>query len=864
MIKTLAHYEITSQLGKGGMGEVYKARDQKLGRDVAVKVLPEEFARDADRIARFQREAKLLASINHPNIAAIYGLEESDKTHFLVMELVEGQTLAERIKTGPIPLEEALKFAFQIMEALEAAHEKGVIHRDLKPENIKITHDKKVKVLDFGLAKQAAAHGVIESREETLSEVTQSGAIIGTLAYMSPEQLQAKAADARSDLFSFGIVLYEMLTGIHPFKRPSSMETASAILTATPPPIDPKSTKIPGPLQEITGKLLAKDPARRYQSANEVHSALGEMVTASQSLKVWSVTRRTFRRYAFFAAAIILALILALIFRDQLPRWAGGKALPKQICLAVLPFNNVGSDPETQVICDGLMEILSTKFNQMQQFQDALDIVSTTEVRTENIQSPSHARRAFGANIVLTGSVQKILEKILLTINLVDTETLRQLGGEMYTAGVGELLKLEEDAVTGASSMLQLKLNAMSRQALSAGETRIPSAYNSYLQAIGYLARYDKPENIENSIHLFQQAINKDSNYALAFAGLGEAYWRKYRYTSEQRWADLALLNCLHAAEINQQLARVHVTLGMIYTGTGNPGKALEELKHAISLEPRNAEAYRELGRSCEALGKLGEAEETYRKAIQLKPDSWSCYWNLGSFYYRRSRYNDAARQFQEVIRLAPDHYRAYSSLGGIYIFEGDFEKAAKMFRISLDIKPSPQAYSNLAASFILQERFAEAASMLEKAVAMGNPSYEIWGNLADAYSESQQMKSKAAGAYEKALELAGKAVAVNPRSRARADMALYLTRLGKRKQALDEINQARELLPEDQNVLFLTTIVYELTGNREKALHTLSAAVASGYSLAIIRAVSDLKELRKDPRYREMVEGQAQLNSKP
>jgi serine/threonine protein kinase len=243
--KKLAHYEITSQLGKGGMGEVYQAKDKKLGRNVAIKVLPEEFARDVDRVARFQREAKLLASLNHPNIAAIHGLEESGGTNFLVLELVDGETLADRIKAGPIPIEECLNLALQIAEALEAAHEKGVIHRDLKPSNIKVTPDGKVKVLDFGLAKQLIPAGEMESQEETLSAMTQSGTIAGTFPYMSPEQLQGKLADARSDLFSFGIVLYEMLVGINPFSRASAMETASAILTETPLPLDRYKRQIP-------------------------------------------------------------------------------------------------------------------------------------------------------------------------------------------------------------------------------------------------------------------------------------------------------------------------------------------------------------------------------------------------------------------------------------------------------------------------------------------------------------------------------------------------------------------------------------------------------------------------------------------
>ena len=596
---------------------------------------------------------------------------------------------------------------------------------------------------------------------------------------MSPEQARGQELDYRTDIFSLGVLIYNMVAGQTPFQGPHATAILEKLLHSPTPSLRTSYPDVPDTLEQTIARATAKDPGDRYQSMRELAVDLRTIRDDPESAAVFSLTAlrkkkwRVRRRYAIFSTAlIILALLTALLFRERLPGWLGGSALPKQIRLVVLPFNNIGDDSDTQAVCDGLMEILSTKFNQMQQFQNALNIVPASEVRTEKVMSPSHARRVFGANLVLTGSVQKILDRILLTINLVDTRTLRQIDGEVCNAGAEELITLEENAFVHAATMLELKLNPGVRQALSAGETRIPSAYNSYLQAVGYLARYDIAENVDKAIRLFQQSVDADPGYALAHAGLGEAYWRKFQRTTEPRWADAALSSCLHAAEIDNRFARVHVNLGIVFTGTGKPEKAVDELTRAIALEPKSAEAHRELARAYEALGKVDEAEATYRKAIQLKPDSWSSHWNLGAFYYRRSRYAPAATQFLSVIHLAPDHYRAYSSLGGIYIYQGEFEKGIEMFRKSLAIKPSPQAYSNLAASHILQGRPSEAVPLLEKAIAMDNAGYEVWGNLADAYSQIKNLTSKAPAAYKQAVELAERELSVNSSSPARANLA--------------------------------------------------------------------------------------------
>jgi tetratricopeptide (TPR) repeat protein len=415
---------------------------------------------------------------------------------------------------------------------------------------------------------------------------------------------------------------------------------------------------------------------------------------------------------------------------------------------------------------------------------------------------------------------------------------------------------MDDEIFDQALAMLKVRPDPETRQMLREGSTKESNAYQFYIQALGYLARYDMPENLDKAIQLFQQAIDEDSQYALAHAGLGEAYYQKFKSTRDRKWADEALKSCKRAHDIDRRMARVYVTLGMIYTGTGRPERALDELNRVIALEPRNADAFREMGRAFEAMGKTDEAEGIYRKAILLQPNSWQCNWNLGAFYYRRARYTEAAGQFLEVIRLESNHFRAYSSLGGIYIYLGKFDKAEEMFRKSLAIRPSAQTYSNLAASCILQGRFAEAVPYLEKAVQMENAGYDVWGNLGDAYGQTPGLASKAPDAYLHARDLAKNYLDIDPMDEtARAQMAFYLMRLGDKKHALKEIDKALNPMPKDENVHFWAALVYEAAGDRDRAFANLTSAVSGGYSRAIIQATTDLSELRKDSRYRTLME---------
>ena len=753
---TLLHYQILEQIGQGGMGVVYKARDLHLDRFVAIKILPQEKVSDPERRRRFIIEAKAASALNHPGIVVIHDIDESHGVHFIAMEYIAGQTLQNIMRDRRLPLAQSLDYAIQIADAISMAHSAGVVHRDLKPSNVMVTEKDLVKVLDFGLAKLAGWQGSPGATDEEITisfdQNAESGKLLGTLAYMSPEQARGQELDYRTDIFSLGIMLYHMVAGELPFGGPHAAAMLDKILYAPTPSLRSVCPQVPESLEVAMLHATAKNPQARFQSMNEMASALrslrSDVDTTAATIGEGIATKKKFRitwRWPVLAVALILlALLLALSFRGRIVPVVNETVQPLKIRLVVLPFTNIGSHAENQEISEGLVEALATKFTQIAQFQDNLRVISPVDVRTEKITSVLQARRAFDISLALAGSVQNYGNGLRFIIYLVDAQSLQQVGAETYEASAGDMVGLDEMIFDKALSLLNVQPNPAAQRIIRAGTTTVSDAYYFCLQANGDLARSDVPEKLDRAILLFQQAIQKDSRYALAYAGLGEAYYQKFKSSKERKWADAALYNCRQAQNIDNRLARVHVILGMVYAGLSRPEQAVKELNGALAIEPGNADAYRELGRAYEKLGKTDQAEATFRKAIQLQPDSWNCHWNLAGFFYRRARYEESAQQFLEIIRLYPNHFRAYSSLGGIYIFQGKFDKAEEAFRQSMEIRPSAPTYSNLAASCILQGRSAEAVPFLEKAIRMEEASYETWGNLGDAYSLTAGLSAKA------------------------------------------------------------------------------------------------------------------------
>lgn len=880
--RSVSHYEILEELGRGGTGVVYRARDQRLGRIVALKFLSPEWLASEEAVARFLQEARTISALNHPHIATLYDVGEEAGSRFLVLEYLPGGTLRGRLRDlrmagGRLSFEDICRWAVQVCAGLAHAHRHGIVHRDVKSGNVMFSEEGAAKLTDFGLAKSPGG-----------GDLTRSGTIAGTVACMSPEQAQGLEADHRSDIFSTGVMLYEMASGELPFQGPHVAAILGEVISAPTPPLARVRPDLPEALGDVVSRATAKDPAERYQSAEELADDLRSLAsggaleprTASRAPADSALTavtrpptawperprlpwwRRLSRRTGIAAASLLAAVGLTLSFRGPLTDWLGPGRLPEQKQLAVLPFVNVGRDQTSQAFCDGLMETLSTKLTRLEQFQGALRVVPSTEVRRERVTSPREALRAFGANLALTGSVERSGDRLRLNLNLVDTKSLRQLRADTIDTRLGDVAVLQDGVVSQVAGMLSLELHPDAQKVLGAGGTQVATAYDLYVQGVGYLARWDKAENIESAISLFQRAIQQDPRFALAHAGLGEAFWRKYQGAMEPQWVEEARKSCTRAVELNSRLADLYVTRGVIYTGTGLYPQAVRDFEQALKLNPVSAAAYRGLAQAYERLGRAQDAELTFQKAIGLRPNDWAGYQQLGVLYINHGEYAKAEECVRRVTELTPDSYWGFYTLGAVYHLQGRFEQAIAPTERSIQLRPTGAAYSNLGTIYSFQGRYEEAARAFEKAKELLPARRDIWGNLAEAYLRIPGQAEKAPEAYRRALQLTERDLRVNPKDAvARAHLAVYCARLNEKQRALAEAAKARGLAAGNMTVLFRCALAYELAGRRSLALETLKGALRGGYSRAEVEKHPDLAALRQDPRYAALLTSSGAAN---
>jgi serine/threonine protein kinase/tetratricopeptide (TPR) repeat protein len=858
----LGSYEILAPLGSGGMGDVYRARDTHLNREVAVKVLSPHFEHDPNLLMRFRREAHVLASLNHPNIVTIYDVGQDGRTVYIAMELVDGKALDEILAAGTVPTRDVLDIAIQIGAGLAVAHESGIVHRDLKPKNVMIRKDGLTKILDFGLSKLAPGFPTLASDGTTAA--TEEGVLLGTIDYMSPEQASGLPTDFRSDQFSFGSLLYEMVTGKRPFQRETGPQTLAAIIENEPKPIASLNPRIPSSLETIVNRCLAKKPEKRYASTQELARELKEIRDSSATEKTRSlpaIARTCLQRLPLwveiaFAMALVIAgiSVVALRIPENVRVWSGSLFPITEKQLVVLPFTNVGNDPQNQGFCDGLVEILSSKLSQLEQFQRTLRVVPSTDVLREGIVSVREARQTFGATLAITGSVQRTENQIRLTINLVDPQTLRQLKSKTIDTEAHDISVLQDGVVLEVAELLDVNLSSQAKQVLAIGGTTVPGAYEYYMQGRGYLQRYEVAQNVDTAISLFNLALGQDRRYALAEAGLGEAYWRKYEQTKDTQWAEQAKKSSAAAIGLNDKLAQVYVTLGMIHTGTGRYEEAIQNLQKALVLDPINADAYRELAKTYQGMGRLKDAESTYMNAIAVRPRYWGTYNELGGFYYRLGRYAEAEKEFRTVVGLTPDNARGYSNLGVIAHYQNRDEEAAKMLEKSVAIKPSSSAYSNLGLVYYTLTQYTEAAKYYELAIQMNGHDSLWWHNLAAAYQWGNEPQ-KARVAFQRTADLAEEQRHVNSRD------PVLLIRLADAYSNLNQAQRARQLLqqglalaPDDVSNMFQASEVYEQLGDRKLALQWIALAIKGGYSRDVIEKAPSLAQLRLDTRFQYLL----------
>jgi serine/threonine protein kinase/tetratricopeptide (TPR) repeat protein len=864
----LGPYEITAVIGSGGMGDVYRARDHRLGRDIAIKVVSEATARDPVSLERFTREAHAVAALNHPHIVTIYSTEEAEGVRFITMELIEGRTLARMIPEGGLSLAQFFDVSIAIADALSAAHHKHITHRDLTPVNVMVTGEGLVKVLDFGLARggEGPPSDAVNIEElATRSRLTGAGTILGTMPYMSPEQIEAKPLDQRTDIFSFGIVMYEMATGGRPFRGDTKPGLMSSIMREHPRPVSELRRDLPADLSRLISRCLEKDPRDRVQTAHEILLELRTLRRAWESGATAPAARRAATSPWSWAAVavLVLALLPLVVLRGQRPDPAAASppAMPSAApVIVVLPFENVTRDPEDEAFAEGLLVTLTSSLTQLERFPRSLRVIPWSEVRSQSVSSAGDAWRVFRANLAINGSIQRLPAAARLTLNLIDASAgqVFQLASQTIDITKGSTAQA---AILGALTALltpRIQLPPDAGKAMSRGGSEAPSAFMLFTLGRGYLNRFDHPESTDQAIDAFKQAVAADPRYAVAHAALGEAYWRKHQDTRDTAWLQRADDEGQKALASDNRLASVHVSLAMVARGRGRYEQAVAFAQTAVDLDPKGGDGYRELGGAYEKLGQLADAEATYRKAVAIQPNDWLAYNMLGNLFLVERRLPEAEASFRRAIAIAPGNTKAFNNLGVTFSAMGRTGDAEAAWLQSMSIRPNSSAASNLATTYYTSGRYKDAAPAYEKAIALGSGSYRVWGNLGAALHWSSGDKSRERAAYTKAVALAEEARRLNPRDAdTLAGLADYYSILGRRPEALAAAQGVERLHPRDSQVLYTVANAYEQMGDRDRALQWLGKAIAAGHDLEQIQRSPWLESLRKDKRFVQMMNKQ-------
>ncbi len=868
----IGDFQVVGKLGAGGMGVVYKATDLRLERTVALKFLPPELSVEEKEKESLAREAKAASALDHANIGVIHGLEETpDGRLFIVMGYYEGESLATKIRRGSLPLPEAVDIACQVARGLCEAHVRHVVHRDIKPSNIMITDRGVAKIVDFGLA-----------RVITSATASQSLRTSGTAAYMSPEQAMGKPLDHRTDVWSLGVVVVEMITGRRPFGGDTFTGVMWSILNQPPAFVD----TLPPALQPIAYRALSKDPAQRYANCEQmladletVSKELSTAVPPPQDVNVtasmnspafaeaiknasqpsWTqsggaVAAAPQKGHWWYVAApiVILALAVASLLIPSVREWAAGALSGgSEKHIAVLPFDNIGNDPANAPLAEGLMDSLTAELSNLAVGKQSLWVVPSSVVRRRNVDDPSAALRDLGATLVVKGSIARQGKDIQLTVSLIDTRNLRQVGSLLREDHAGDLATLQNEAVAGVARLMHIEVSPEMLSATGGGT--VPAAYESYLTALGYVQRYDKPGNLDLAIQSLQDAVKTDPRFALGYAELGESYRLKYQLDQNPKWTDEAIANCNRASQLDDRLPATYVTLGNLHSQLGKDDLSLQEFQHALQLDPHSAEALAGVAHAYERMGRIKDAEETFKRAAALRPDYWGGYNELGMFYYRQQRFPEAITQLRRVVGLTPDNAQAYSNLSAVYSDAGDpkmIPLAEDALKKSVQLSPSYPAYANLGSLYYDQGRYAESAVMTEKALQINGQDYRVWCNLLEAYRWLKQ-DDKAAAVAAKVTGMLEVLVQTKPQD-AEIQSALGVLYAGAklREKAMRRIDAALALTPKDPHVLVDAGEAYEDLGDRTQALRFLHESISAGTSLDELKSRPELQAVLADPSF--------------
>lgn len=879
-------YHIEALLGQGGMGRVYKAHDKELNRTVAIKVVRPGAMVETDALARFKQELVLASKISHKNILRIHDLGEVNGLKFITMAYVEGQDLHQIIKDNPkLPLERVLKFATQLAGALAAAHAEDVVHRDLKPQNILVDKNDQVYISDFGLAK---------SFGEGAIGMTQSGAFLGTPRYMSPEQVEGKPTDGRSDLYAYGLILYEMVTGEVPFTGESTLTVMYQRLRERPKSPRTTNPEVPNWLDRVIMRCLERDPNDRYQNAYDILTDLqgaqsvggvsrSRILRGGSSIQI-QLPRFASRRWIWVVCGLVSVAILVLAIpqtrhmilngRRQgnaasvsgVPRLSsfgrkgtstvpGVPPLSDGRFVAVLPLQILGDSSQLDYVAKGIEEALSTKLFQLK------DVRVTSDEAADQVdqkQTLPKIGRALGANLLLQGVLQAAGDKMRITMNLEDVADGTRLWSGEFDGVAGDVFALEDRIYNQLISALDLKPTNDELASAAARPTDNVAAYDLYLRGRNSMRGHDD-KSIRSALEYFDQALKTDPEFALAYTGIADASLRMNAIKKDSVWTGKALAAAQQAQQLDDKLPEVHATLGSAYRATGRYSEAVAELRRALSLAPNSDDFYRRLGDVYLDSGNVTQAIEAFKKAVQLNQYYWVNQNGLGKGYAHQGDYQKALQAYQQVATLDPDIEAGYENVGNIYLQQGKYQESIPYFQKALQIEPYFSTYSNLGTSYFFLKQYSNAVEMFEKAVTLNPNDTQMMVNLADAYRGAAQ-QDKARTTYQRAISVGFRELQTNPEdAEVMSEIALSYAKIGNVLEAQKFIRQARGIDKNNVIYIYYQAEIDALLGRSAEALKVLREALEKHYPAEYAAGDEDLSSLNGSPEFTSLIKQYSQ-----